>query len=252
MKQNSGSLELLALGNMINSSEAMFERRRRIIREARKIMNTEGLDGLNMRSLGERANVSTRTIYNAFGSKETVIALTIQSYYDKFMSNVEFQEDIKTFNGSFIRQVTSTSRDVYVPHYMKAIVALYFSPTLHSDIMAVLHQFATWSWSTWLNRIQALRQLEKGINLPDLLTDLSNIQYARIHEWTIGIMDDREFIKKSLSSILVLLVGATRGAAREEVRAVLAAIDADETYLPNLIRDAGERIAVASSRTPKQ
>ncbi len=251
MNQNSNDLELLALGNMVKSSEAMFERRRRIIREARKIMNTEGLEGLNMRSLGKKANVSTRTIYNAFGSKETVIALAIHSFYEKFMSNVEFSEDIKTFNGSLIRQVTSTSRDVDVPHYMKAIVGLYFSPTLHSDIRDVLHYFATWSWSTWLGRVQALRQLEKGINLPDLLSDLSNIQYSRIHEWTIGMMDDREFVKKSLSSILVLLIGATRGAAREEARAALASLDADASFLSNLLKDARKRIATAAARLPK-
>ncbi|MES2493772.1 MAG: TetR/AcrR family transcriptional regulator [Pseudomonadota bacterium] len=251
MKHKSGDLELLALGNMVNSSEAMFERRRRIIREARKIMNTHGLDGLNMRSLSEKADVSTRTIYNAFGSKETVIALTIQSYYDKFMSNVNFPEDIKTFNGSLIRQVTITSRDTDVPNYMKAIVSLYFSPTLHADIREVLQSFATWSWSNWLTRVQALRQLEKGINVPDLLSDLANIQYARIHEWTVGLMDDRAFIKTSLSSILVLLTGATRGTAREEARAALAAINTDSAYMPALIEDVRARIAAVPLATTK-
>jgi hypothetical protein len=65
-------------------------------------------------------------------------------------------------------------------------------------------------------------------------------------------MDDVEFIKKSLSSILVLLVGATRGNAREEARAALISLNADEAFLSNLTKDARKRIAKASLRSPKQ
>src|ERR1700681_4578817 len=39
------NIELLAIGKMVNSSEAMFDRRRRILREARKMISRGGLDG---------------------------------------------------------------------------------------------------------------------------------------------------------------------------------------------------------------
>ena len=111
-------LELLALSNMVNSSEAMFDRRRRILREARKMISSGGLDEFNMRDLGKRADVSTRTIYNAFGSKETVIALSIHAYFEKFMAHIRFRADPCSFEGALARQVTSTLLEVDIPHYM--------------------------------------------------------------------------------------------------------------------------------------
>ena len=80
------TLEFLALSNMVNSSEAMFDRRRRILRVARKMIGSDGLENFNMRDLGKKADVSTRTIYNAFGSKETVIALAIYTFFEKLES----------------------------------------------------------------------------------------------------------------------------------------------------------------------
>jgi len=236
-------LETLALGNMVNSSRAMIERRRRILREARKMISAAGPDGLSMRELGRRAGVSTRTIYNAFGSRETVIALAIHSYFETFISQIGFDEDARSFPGALIRQTTSTLRDVDIPHYMKAVVALYFSPTLHGVIREVLVDMATRPWVAWLQRVKTLRQLEPGVDPDALLIDLSNLQYARIHDWCLGTLDDEGFVRLSLHGVLALLMGVTRGAARDEVRATFAALASDPAELGALLADARRRIA---------
>lgn len=235
-------LELLALSNMVNSSEAMFDRRRRILREARKMISNEGIDAFNMRDLGKRANVSTRTIYNAFGSKETVIALSIHAYFEKFMAHVRFDVEAFSFEGALARQVTSTLRDVDIPHYMKAVTFLYFSPTLHPDIRTVLLDLATRPWIAWLGGLQALRQLEKHIDIDDLLADLSNLQYARLQEWCLGALDDEAFLQKTLSGILVLLAGATCGKARASVREAFVNLQSDPAYRTRLLAEARARI----------
>lgn len=51
----SDNIEVIALEKMVNGSEAMFERRRRILRESRKLIQTAGLEQLNMRELSLRA-----------------------------------------------------------------------------------------------------------------------------------------------------------------------------------------------------
>lgn len=241
-------MEILALGNMVNSSKAMFERRRRILREARKIISMQGPEALNMRDLGKRAAVSTRTIYNAFGCKETVIALAINSYFEKFISHVSFEDDARTFTGALIRQTTSTLRDVDVPHYMKAVGTLYFSPTLHPVIREVLLDMATRPWTRWLSHIRAQRQLEKGTHLPDLLIDLSNLQYAKIHEWVLGTIDDEAFVRMTLRSVLSFLMGVTRGEAKAAVREAYLALDTAPAFLHGLLRDARGRIAAMPLR----
>jgi len=251
------NLEILALRNMINSSEAMFDRRRRILREARQIISEQGLQDLNMRELSRRAAVSTKTIYNAFGSKETVIALAIYTYFQQFISHMHFSQDSADFEGALSRQTTSTLRDVDIPNYMKALIALYFSTTLHPAIRAVLLDLATRSWIDWLNIVEDRRELEPGVVLRELLIDLSNLQYGRIQEWCSGLVDDDIFVRKSLSGILLLLMGATCGKTREQVQKTFFALQSDTGFRTKLFSDARQRItemeaSIAKSRGRKQ
>jgi AcrR family transcriptional regulator len=246
------NIELLAIGKMVNSSEAMFDRRRRILREARKMISRGGLDEFNMRDLGARANVSTRTIYNAFGSKEMVVALAIHAYFETFVSHLQFSEDPTTFTGALTRQVTSTLRDVDIPHYMKALVALYFSPTVHPDIRNVLLDLASRSWLPWLRGLQVLRQIGRGVDISDLIIDLSNFQYAKLHEWCLGGLDDESFVRKSLSGILLLLIGATRGHARAHATEAFDQLQSDSEFRRQLLANARDRItAMEATDTQK-
>ncbi len=242
---SSGNLEILALEKMINGSEAMFERRRRILREARTIIKEDGLDKLNMRELSLRAKVSTKTIYNAFGSKETVIALAIHTYFKQFIVNVEFDTDPEDFEGALARQTTSTLRDVDVPNYMNAVVTLYFSPTLHPAIRAVLMDFATRSWEPWLKTKEDRRELLPGVVLRELMIDLSSIQYACILDWCSGAISDDVFLRRSLSSILLLLSGACTGEAREQAQQSFLRLQSDNSYRTDLVTAARARISRA-------
>jgi AcrR family transcriptional regulator len=241
------NIELLTIGKMVNSSEAMFDRRRRILREARKMISRGGLDGFNMRDLGKRADVSTRTIYNAFGSKEMVVALAIHAYFETFVAHVKFNEDPHSFKGALARQVTSTLRDVDIPHYMKALVALYFSPTLHPDIRNVLLDLASRSWVPWLRSIEVLRQIGSGVDTSDLIIDLSNLQYAKIHEWCLGALDDESFLRKSLSGVLLILTGATRGKAHTNAKETFVQLQSDTAFRRQLLANARERITAMES-----
>ncbi len=241
----SENLEILALEKMINGSEAMFERRRRILREARTIIKEDGLDHLNMRELSLRAKVSTKTIYNAFGSKETVIALAIHTYFQQFIANVEFTTHPEDFIGALTRQTTSTLRDIDVPNYMRAVVTLYFSPTLHPAIRAVLMDFATRSWEPWLKKNEDRRQLMPGVVLRELMVDLSSIQYACILDWVSGAISEDVFVRRSLSSILMLLSGACSGEARDLVQDAFFRLQSDNAFREDLVTSARSRISQA-------
>lgn len=238
------NIELLAIGKMVNSSEAMFGRRRRILHEVRKMISGGGLDAFNMRELGKRAAVSTRTIYNAFGSKEMVVALAIHAYFESFVAHVKYPDDASGFQGALARQVTSTLRDVDIRYYMKTLVVLYFSPTLHPDIRTVLLDLASRSWVPWLQRLLALKQIRRGVDINDLIIDLSNLQYGRIHEWCLGQLSNDEFLQKTLCGVLLLLVGATSGEARLEASDAFDHIQSDTAFRRQLIACARERITV--------
>jgi len=238
-------LELLALQNMINGSEAMFDRRRRILREARAIISQEGPEQLNMRNLGERAGVSTKTIYNAFGSKETVIALAIYTYFQSFVDHLTFETNSRDLDGAMERQATSTLRDVDVPHFMKAVIGLYFSRTVHPAIRAVLIDLATRSWSDWLQKVEDERQIRQGVVLRELHVDLSSLQYACILDWCNGSLSDEVFLRRSISGILTHLMGATTGQAYEALGAAFANLQSNTEFRDKMFSSSRDRIDAA-------
>ena len=68
---------------------AKRKRRRRILTEARRLIDEEGLEGLSMRRLAESAELSTRTLYNLYGAKETILFALMEESLDQLDETLE-------------------------------------------------------------------------------------------------------------------------------------------------------------------
>ena len=231
---------IFALGSMTNSSPAMFDRRRRILREARLMIGEVRIDDFNIRELCRRADVSSRTIYNAFGGKEAVIALAISEYYEAFHRAMTFDHPSDTFDGAVERFLAQILRSLQIPNYLHAVAALYFSPTIDPAIRAVLLGSGVRAWQYWLAEMRVRRQIEKGVDVGALLIDLSDIQFAKVHQWGLGAIADDRLLATTVTSVLTHLAGATRGAARDAVRQTTAELrDARPTWLSRVAQTNG-------------
>ncbi|MBY8824352.1 TetR/AcrR family transcriptional regulator [Sphingomonas colocasiae] len=216
---------LFALGTMTNSSPAMFERRRRILREARRMIGEGRMDDFNIRELCRRAEVSSRTVYNAFGGKEAVIALAIRDYFEAFHQSMTFVSDEDSFDGALERVMAATLRNLQIPNYLRAVTALYFSPTLDPQIRRVLLDIGRRQWFAWLRQVRSRRQLERGIDPEQMAVDLSDLQFAKVHQWGLGALAEDQLVDVTACSVLTHVAGATRGEARASVRAKLQAMN---------------------------
>lgn len=215
---------LFALGTMTHSSPAMFERRRRILREARRMIGTGGMDDFNIRELCRRAEVSTRTVYNAFGGKEALVALAIKDYFDAFHKTMTFVANQESFEGALERTMAATLRNLQIPNYFFAVAALHFSPTLDPQIRRVLLDIGRRQWSAWLRNARSRKQLEPGVDIEQLTVDLLDLQFSKVHRWGLGELAEDRLIDVTAASVLTCVAGATRGEARAAVRATLDAL----------------------------
>jgi AcrR family transcriptional regulator len=222
-------VELFALGTMTNSSQTMFDRRRRILHEARRMIGECGIGEFNIRELSRRAEVSSRTIYNAFGGKENVIALAIRAYFDSFHALMTFRSDASLYSGAIERLLATTLRNLQIPNYIHAVASLYFSPTLDNRIRKVLLEIGAKPWLIWLRTIQLTRQLEQWVQIDRLVVDLSDLQYAKVHEWGLGALSGDAFLRSTVDAVSSHLLGTTRGEARMMVRRTLLEMHADTT-----------------------
>lgn len=218
---------LFALGTMTHSSPAMFERRRRILREARRMIGTGRMEDFNIRELCRRAEVSSRTVYNAFGGKEAVIALAIKDYFEAFQRSMTFVASEESFEGAFERAMAATLRNLQIPNYLNAVTALYFSPTLDPQIRSVLLGIGRQQWLAWLRHVRSRRQLERGVDPGQLAVDLSDLQFAKVHQWGLGELAGERLVEVTARSVLTHVAGATRGEARAAVRTWIDALSRD-------------------------
>lgn len=204
-------IDLLAFGGALHGSEAMFRRRLRILDEVRKMIAEKGLEGVNIRTLSQKADVSQKTLYNAFKNKDNMIALAIRSYFYSYLRRLVLDSDPETLEGAMERQVTLTLRNLQIKNYLVAIASIYFSSRIAAGTHEVLTEIGRTPYVKWLNRVD----LSRDLKLEPVLADLSNLQYAKVHEWGIGMLSDDQFVVQTMRAVFTYLSGALQGADRE-------------------------------------
>src|SRR5262245_21044174 len=99
----------------------------------------EGLSGFSMDEIGRRAGVAKRTLYNAYQTKERMIAIAIHEYFERFIDQIPFTSPIGTLQHNVERMIYMVQRDLQIRNYISAIMAIYFSAEGDSDILRTMH-----------------------------------------------------------------------------------------------------------------
>ena len=203
------------------SSPAIIERRRRILEETRKVIAEQGIAALSMNEIGQRAGVAKRTLYNAFQTRERMIASAIQEYFDEYVSRIAYSSEPGTMQHNLERMISVVQRNRKIRNYIKAIMALYFSSDVDHDIWAAMHSPAVHHNRQWIGVLEAKKQLQPWVEVDRLVEDLVRFEYATINDWAQGRIPDDEVIVRLVSSYLTSLLGALKGAARREVETLI-------------------------------
>ncbi len=215
------------------SSPAIIERRRRILEETRKVIAEQGIAALSMNDIRQRAGVAKRTLYNAFQTRERMIASAIQEYFDEYVSQIKYTTPPGTLQHNLERMISVVQRNRKIRNYIKAIMALYFSSDVDHDIWAAMHKPATEQNGIWIAALEKKRQLQSWVQVDKLVDDLVRFEYATINDWAQGRIPDGDVIIYLVSSYLSCVLGSLKGAARKEAEALIADIAArGEAALP--------------------
>jgi len=206
---------------LIYSSPAIRARRRRILDETRKLIAERGLSGFSMDEICRRADVAKRTLYNAFQTRERMIAIAIHEYFSRYISKLPYTAPPGTLQSSIERIVFVIQRNRQIRNYIAAILAIYFSPDVDDTIWQTMHSMVVEPNLQWIRALKAKRQLQPWVNPEHLADDVVRIEHAIIHDWCRGRIEDDEIVLHLLFGHLTCMVGATRGAARREIEAKL-------------------------------
>ncbi len=233
-KRNLSSPQADRDDGLIYISPAIVERRRRILDETRKMIAERGLDGFNMDELCKRARVAKRTLYNAYQTKERMIALAIKEYFENFVATIPFTAPVGSIKRNVDRITFIYQRNRNPRNYSRALVSIYYNPEVDKDILSTMHNMTVDANLEWIMAYKAKRQLHPWIDADALANDIVRTEYALLNDWCRGAISDDEIIHHHVRACLTIAAGATRGEARKEIEDLLQHYHEQGSALPTL------------------
>jgi AcrR family transcriptional regulator len=223
------------------SSEQIIERRRRLLSEARAMIAEGGLQNFSIRKLCERADVAQRTFYNAYASKDRLIALAIREAYDEYQRFVSYRTDPTSIEGAIDRTLSTNRRNFKVRNYTKAIVSIYFSPGTSKDIWMTIQDMAQVGWRDWLEHLKSQGHLKGWADPARVASELANLQYSLINDWCLERISDEEYLPSIFTATLTFLIGATTEEISVQAEKMLHAFH-ETGHLPEFPKPVGRGV----------
>lgn len=199
------------------SSPSILARRHRILNETRKMIGEVGIANLSMDDVAKRANVAKRTLYNAFQSKEHLIASAISKYFEDYARQIDYSTEEETLERMIERLAIVARRNMSIRNYTRALMDVYFSSDVDPEIRQAIHEIASKSHEPWVRLLDRKRQLQSWVDADSLVTDLVRLRYATAHAWAEGLIPHDQLVHEALRCFLTYMAGATTGTTRKQI-----------------------------------
>ncbi len=102
-----------------------------------------------------------------------------------------------------------------LPNYARAMVEVYFSTSANNRIVGALRQISNRLPAMWLRAEYDAGHLWPWVDGEAFLEQLSDLQYATLHSWAAGELDDGGLGRRRRLNFLTLAHGVLNGAGRD-------------------------------------
>lgn len=226
--------------NLIYSSPRIFERRRRILEEARRLLSECGYERFGIRELCLRAQVAPQTVYKAFENKERLIALAIRHHFETAEDQYEFTLPKDTLDGVMERIIVVDNNTTAAREYSSALVTIYFSQTAQQDLQAAARFHIVGTLEPWASALRERGHLRRGFSPERLVNSITHLVFGAALEWSRGSISNDEFLLQRVLAVLLCGAGATRGSAQKEISVYLTDALGKRTFFDDIRRRSRE------------
>jgi AcrR family transcriptional regulator len=194
---------------LVYKSDLIFERRRRVLRETRKMIAERGVADFSVRELCARSEIAQKTLYNAFGNKENVIALAVREYLAEFNQRSHFRFDSSTLEGVLEMLIKIQSRNIQMRPYTMALMSVYYSTTADGTIRNILRSLGEDIYRDFLNHLSESGQLRPQITTKSIMYACLTQMNAILFDWCIGEIADEHLVDHVSEAVLVNVTTST-------------------------------------------
>ena len=206
------------------ASPRQVSRRQRILRAAGKHLETHGLDALSMASIAAVSEVSVKTLYNLFGSRDLLL---LEAAADVLVDLSESPEIKNTEEGipRLLNYVVTTMVNFNkLPQYAYAVISTIVKADLEREAaerhMGVVRRFAEDSLTTAM----AVGDLRDGVDIKQVAQHISANQWGAVLLWEKGLLPVRQLPTHVALSHYMTLTPVCRGKRQEQMKQELEAL----------------------------
>lgn len=198
---------------MATREEAKEQRRRQIVRAARRLMQETGQTGFSMRALADRADVSIATPYNLFGSKQAVMYAVLDAdlaAYQKRLERLQSNE-LEVFFRAVSVAATLYGKE---PNFYQAVLFAVY----HDGGTEFRSIFGGPRHAIWKHMVTSAMEagvLEETVEPNTYAISLASNFSSSIMEWANGALSLKEMEARAHYGFAVALRGVCTPAYRE-------------------------------------
>jgi len=201
------------------------ERRKRILRNARKLIAKHGYEGLTMRELAKASKVSVPTIYNLIGGKQAIIEAGMEMTFVSVASSLAGVGE-----GNFIDRALAIYKAgnddlISVPGYYREVMLLCLVGPECGDTRRDLEVRYVAMMTMNLQDAQNKGQLVDWIDVRALAEQLFADYCQSMLSWAMGELDDAGLRTGTVFGMCLLLLGVAKGPAKKQLEQRLRTMD---------------------------
>jgi len=201
------------------------ERRNAVLRAVRDQLARDGFDGLTIRDVAQAAQVSPSTLYEIYGSKESLIWTAVREIlFDLAIEEDQYEPGLERF----VHRLESIARIFDVtPKSAEALSRLFFEGGEDSPANRVFLDNAIEARKTSLHEMLSMRQLRKDLDIEFYSRALVSVTWGTALFWLKGRIPPGGFRAELVRSSLSLILSGATAKCRDRVREIIEQCSAE-------------------------
>lgn len=198
-------------------SQQQIDRSANILYLTRKLASELGYEGLTMRGLANAANVSPKTLYNLFNSKDELIAASLQDLVGIMRKDQVKQADLDGFEHILMTRKIATETIVRSPGFADVIVTLFFKAKPNDPLVSALLGERESSVVKALQYEHQQGNILDGIDPKRVSVDLAAQSWSTLLEWNKGVIKLKDIVVRERRRYITTFTAIAKGDKRVQL-----------------------------------
>ena len=194
--------------------ERRARRRERILRSTRDLLARDGYDSITMDNIAEACGVTKPTLYNAFGSKDELLAEAVRDVYGRILARAAAPEGVRALD-HVIAILTVTAKVILREQEsaqallteIRSHAAGPFGQAVQASVRDALRGA--------VDEMREDGELQPWVDTGLLAKRIAGVERNVNIEYGLGEFGGEQLVDMTVYAVCILLAGVTRDAAAE-------------------------------------